>query len=150
MCSKHANFPTRNTGWNDVASQSLDGKLRPPDYLFLFRYLMFSMRLDAFRSQDWWSYVQTQNYVCDAFMSGIVWTLTSGRFGLIIAPMLVVLLVLRIGGVPRATLLLFRRACVKHRKQVHGCSIKTLHMHMDVLGFPWRVGVSYLRCHHYL
>lgn len=41
--SKHANFDTRNTGWNDPISQSLD---------------------DAFRSQDWWYFVDPQYYVC--------------------------------------------------------------------------------------
>lgn len=41
--SKHPNFDTRNTGWNDPASQSLD---------------------DAFRSDDWWYYVDPQYYVC--------------------------------------------------------------------------------------
>ncbi|KAJ5303809.1 uncharacterized protein N7443_003469 [Penicillium atrosanguineum] len=40
--SKHPNFDTRNTGWNDPASQSLD---------------------DAFRSDDWWHFVETQNYI---------------------------------------------------------------------------------------
>jgi hypothetical protein len=34
--SKHPNFDTRNTGWNDPASQSLDGKLRSSDHLSLF------------------------------------------------------------------------------------------------------------------
>lgn len=40
--SKHPNFDTRNTGWNDPASQSLD---------------------DAFRSDDWWYYVDPQYYI---------------------------------------------------------------------------------------
>ncbi|KAB8349517.1 hypothetical protein FH972_023543 [Carpinus fangiana] len=40
--SKHANFDDRNTGYNDPASQSLD---------------------NAFRSQDWWYYVDPQYYV---------------------------------------------------------------------------------------
>ncbi|EPS34974.1 hypothetical protein PDE_09939 [Penicillium oxalicum 114-2] len=40
--SKHANFDTRNTGWNDPISQSLD---------------------DAFRSQDWWYFVDPQYYI---------------------------------------------------------------------------------------
>lgn len=41
--SKHANFDTRNTAWVDPASQSLE---------------------DAFRSQDWWYFVDPQYYVC--------------------------------------------------------------------------------------
>lgn len=40
--SKHPNFDDRNTGWNDPASQS-DG--------------------NAFRSQDWWYYVDPKYYV---------------------------------------------------------------------------------------
>lgn len=40
--SKHAHFDTRNTGWNDPASQSLD---------------------NAFRSDDWWYFVEPQYYV---------------------------------------------------------------------------------------
>ncbi|KAF3396420.1 hypothetical protein F1880_006584 [Penicillium rolfsii] len=40
--SKHAHFDTRNTGWNDPASQSLD---------------------NAFRSQDWWYFVDPQYYI---------------------------------------------------------------------------------------
>jgi hypothetical protein len=40
--SKHAHFDTRNTGWNDPASQSLD---------------------NAFRSNDWWHFVEPQYYV---------------------------------------------------------------------------------------
>jgi hypothetical protein len=40
--SKHPNFDDRNTGFNDVISQSLDR---------------------AFRSQDWWYYVDPMYYV---------------------------------------------------------------------------------------
>ncbi|OQE35404.1 hypothetical protein PENCOP_c013G07540 [Penicillium coprophilum] len=40
--SKHANFDTRNTGWNDPASQSLE---------------------NAFRSNDWWYFVEPQYYI---------------------------------------------------------------------------------------
>ena len=40
--SKHANFDTRNTGWNDPISQSTD---------------------NAFRSEDWWHFVDAQYYV---------------------------------------------------------------------------------------
>ncbi|KAF4763816.1 hypothetical protein HAV15_000095 [Penicillium sp. str.  len=40
--SKHAHFNTRNTGWNDPASQSLD---------------------NAFRSDDWWYFVEPQYYI---------------------------------------------------------------------------------------
>lgn len=40
--SKHPNFDDRNTGWNDPASQSLD---------------------KAFRSDDWWYYVDPQYYI---------------------------------------------------------------------------------------
>lgn len=40
--SKHANFDTRNTGWNDPVSQSTD---------------------NAFRSDDWWYYVDKTYYV---------------------------------------------------------------------------------------
>ncbi|KAJ5602357.1 hypothetical protein N7537_005313 [Penicillium hordei] len=40
--SKHAHFDTRNTGWNDPASQSLD---------------------NAFRSDDWWYFVEPQYYI---------------------------------------------------------------------------------------
>ena len=40
--SKHAHFDTRNTGWIDPASQSLD---------------------NAFRSDDWWYFVEPQYYV---------------------------------------------------------------------------------------
>ncbi|KAI9354852.1 hypothetical protein DFJ73DRAFT_623891 [Zopfochytrium polystomum] len=40
--SKHAHFDDRNTGWNDVISQSTD---------------------NAFRSQDWWYFVPRQYYV---------------------------------------------------------------------------------------
>ncbi|KXG51453.1 Necrosis inducing protein [Penicillium griseofulvum] len=40
--SKHAHFDTRNTGWNDPASQSLD---------------------NAFRSNDWWHFVEPQHYI---------------------------------------------------------------------------------------
>lgn len=40
--SKHAHFDTRNTGWNDPASQSTD---------------------NAFRSQDWWYFVDPKYYV---------------------------------------------------------------------------------------
>lgn len=40
--SKHANFDTRNTGWNDPISQSTD---------------------DAFRSEDWWHFVDPGYYV---------------------------------------------------------------------------------------
>lgn len=40
--SKHPNYDTRNTGWNDPASQSLD---------------------NAFRSDDWWHFVDSENYV---------------------------------------------------------------------------------------
>ncbi|KAJ5992100.1 hypothetical protein N7451_007824 [Penicillium sp. IBT 35674x] len=40
--SKHPNFDTRNTGFTDPISQSLD---------------------DAYRSDDWWHYVDPQNYI---------------------------------------------------------------------------------------
>ncbi|KAJ9232764.1 hypothetical protein DTO169E5_7324 [Paecilomyces variotii] len=40
--SKHANFDTRNTGWNDPVSQSTD---------------------NAFRSDDWWYYVDKTYYI---------------------------------------------------------------------------------------
>ena len=40
--SKHAMYDTRNTGWNDIISQSTE---------------------NAFRSQDWWHYVDQSNYV---------------------------------------------------------------------------------------
>lgn len=40
--SKHPNYDTRKTGWNDPASQSLD---------------------NAFRSDDWWHFVDSENYV---------------------------------------------------------------------------------------
>lgn len=40
--SKHPNYDTRNTGWNDPASQSLD---------------------KAFRSDDWWHFVDSENYI---------------------------------------------------------------------------------------
>jgi hypothetical protein len=40
--SKHANFDTRNTGWDDPVSQS-DG--------------------NAFRSEDWWYFVAQEYYV---------------------------------------------------------------------------------------
>ncbi|KAB8075779.1 hypothetical protein BDV29DRAFT_171251 [Aspergillus leporis] len=40
--SKHAHFDTRNTGWNDPLSQSRD---------------------NAFRSNDWWHFVEKANYV---------------------------------------------------------------------------------------
>ncbi|KAJ5500826.1 Necrosis inducing protein [Penicillium fimorum] len=40
--SKHAHFDTRNTGWNDPLSQSLD---------------------IAFRSNDWWHFVEPQYYI---------------------------------------------------------------------------------------
>ncbi|KAJ6185326.1 hypothetical protein N7519_006627 [Penicillium mononematosum] len=40
--SKHAHFDTRNTAWNDPASQSLD---------------------NAFRSDDWWYFVEPQYYI---------------------------------------------------------------------------------------
>lgn len=40
--SKHANFDDRNTGWNDPVSQSTD---------------------NAFRSEDWWHFVDAQYYV---------------------------------------------------------------------------------------
>ncbi|KAJ5507103.1 hypothetical protein N7527_009246 [Penicillium freii] len=40
--SKHAHFDTRNTGWNDPASQALD---------------------NAFRSDDWWYFVEPQYYI---------------------------------------------------------------------------------------
>ncbi|PCG94254.1 Necrosis inducing protein [Penicillium occitanis (nom. inval.)] len=40
--SKHANFDTRNTGWNDPISQSTD---------------------NAFRSEDWWHFVDAQFYI---------------------------------------------------------------------------------------
>lgn len=41
--SKHPHFDDRNTGYNDPASQSLD---------------------NAFRSDDWWYYPVTEDYVC--------------------------------------------------------------------------------------
>lgn len=40
--SKHAHFDTRNTGWNDPLSQSTD---------------------NAFRSNDWWHYVDKKYYI---------------------------------------------------------------------------------------
>ena len=40
--SKHANFHTRNTGWNDIVSQSTG---------------------NAFRSQDWWYYPLSNDYI---------------------------------------------------------------------------------------
>jgi hypothetical protein len=40
--SKHAHFDDRNTGWNDAISQSTD---------------------NAFRGQDWWKFVERQDYI---------------------------------------------------------------------------------------
>lgn len=64
--SKHAHFDTRNTGWNDPASQSLE---------------------NAFRSQDWWHFVDPQNYV-GLFFHDVWLVLTGFRSELMIVPML--------------------------------------------------------------
>ena len=82
--SKHANFDTRNTGWNDPASQSLE---------------------NAFRSQDWWHFVAPQNYV--GFGRDGVWAvLTRVRSELMRALMLERPLDLPIGEMQAATPLL--------------------------------------------
>lgn len=88
--SKHANFDTRNTGWNDPASQSLD---------------------NAFRSQDWWYFVEPQYYVC-FFLRGVWKVLTNYRSELMIVLMLERQLALRIGGVQVVTRLLCNLVCV--------------------------------------
>jgi hypothetical protein len=81
--SKHANFDTRNTGWNDPASQSLE---------------------DAFRSQDWWYFVDPQYYVCFCLLDFLQKYLRANgrfRFVLTLALMLARLLALRTGEMPR-------------------------------------------------
>jgi hypothetical protein len=96
--SKHANFDTRNTAWNDPASQSLE---------------------DAFRSQDWWYFVDPQYYVCfSPFGSLRNYSRADKmiRFVLTIALMLARLLALRTGEMPRAIHHQCKRAYVVHRK----------------------------------
>jgi hypothetical protein len=95
--SKHANFDTRNTAWNDPASQSLE---------------------DAFRSQDWWYFVDPQYYVCWVF----IWFLQCFRTDqflrsvLTIAPMLARLSALRTGETPRVIHHQCKRASVVRHK----------------------------------
>jgi hypothetical protein len=57
---KHPNFDTRNTGFNDIASQSLP---------------------DAFRSQDWWFYVPQALYIWSAPGSTAGTALSAANWG---------------------------------------------------------------------
>lgn len=56
--SKHPFFDDRNTGWNDPASQSLD---------------------NAFRSDDWWYFVDSQYYVSCPLPYTATWCLPDYR-----------------------------------------------------------------------
>lgn len=108
--SKHPNFDTRNTGFNDPISQSLE---------------------DAFRSQDWWHFVETQNYVCCSFFTSSWRYLRahkSLRFGPTLAPLLDRLLVLRTGERPRVIRPRCMRPSVVRRKQGFGMEEKNLYL----------------------
>jgi hypothetical protein len=89
--SKHAHFDTRNTGWNDPVSQSTD---------------------NAFRSDDWWYYVDKSYYVSSSvsFMA-VRGQLTSIRFCPTIPRPLAKLSGLRTGAMQLVTLLLCRQVC---------------------------------------
>lgn len=94
--SKHPNFDTRNTGFTDPASQSLD---------------------DAYRSDDWWYYVDPQYYVRPRlFLIEILFANGVSRSDLTIAPRRVRPLERLIGEVPRATHRWYRLAFVMLRK----------------------------------
>lgn len=93
--SKHAHFDTRNTGWNDPASQSLE---------------------NAFRSQDWWHFVDPQNYVCPS-TSRSVSRADNSRSERMIAPMPGRRLELQTGEVQVVTRLLCSLACVTPLKR---------------------------------
>jgi hypothetical protein len=91
--SKHAHFDTRNTGWNDPISQSTD---------------------NAFRSNDWWHYVNKQHYVsalelCCTIPISSVQVLTNCRSYQITLLMPVKLWEVLIGAAPLVIPLLYRR-----------------------------------------
>lgn len=95
--SKHPNFDTRNTGFTDPASQSLD---------------------DAYRSDDWWYYVDPQYYVRPNVVSSGSILANISRSDLIIAPRRVRPLERLIGGVLRVTRRWCRLASVMLRRLV--------------------------------
>lgn len=100
--SKHAHFDTRNTGWNDPISQSTD---------------------NAFRSDDWWYYVDKSYYVSSSSVSfmAVQSLLTSIRFCRTIPQMLAKLSGLRTGAMRLVTLLLCRQACALRHEVVNEC-----------------------------
>jgi hypothetical protein len=90
--SKHAHFDDRNTGWNDPISQSTD---------------------NAFRSDDWWYYVDKSYYVSFASVSFMASSafVDKYRFCRMIPPLLAKLSGLQTGAMQLVTLLLCMQVC---------------------------------------
>jgi hypothetical protein len=109
--SKHAHFDTRNTGWNDPASQSLD---------------------NAFRSDDWWYFVEPQYYV-SLFVCKRSKYSCLVRSEPTIVRRLVRLLGLLIGAAQVVTLCRCTLVCARPHSGNYTVRWKIMHIHVQLL-----------------
>jgi hypothetical protein len=109
--SKHAHFDTRNTGWNDPASQSLD---------------------NAFRSDDWWYFVEPQYYV-SLFVCKPTKYSCLVRSEPMIVRRLARLLGLLIGVAQVATLCRCTLVCVRPHSGGYKAGLSIMHIHVQLL-----------------